>query len=77
MERIGEVLLNKKELSEYLNCSMGTIDNLMKEGRINYIKIGKMVRFDKEDIDKTLGILKMRGIRMVKNLELRKRLADG
>lgn len=77
MERIGEVLLNKKELSEYLNCSMGTIDNLMKEGRINYIKIGKMVRFDKEDIDKTLGILKMRGVRMVKNLELRKRLADG
>ena len=77
MERIEEVLLNKKELSEYLNCSMGTIDNLMKEGRINYIKIGKMVRFDKEDIDKTLGILKMRGVRMVKNLELRKRLADG
>ena len=77
MERIEEVLLNKKELSEYLNCSMGTIDNLMKEGRINYIKIGKMVRFDKEDIDKTLGILKMRGVRVVKNLELRKRLADG
>ena len=72
-----EDLMTKKELSEYLNCSMGTIDNLMKEGRINYIKIGKMVRFDKEDIDKTLGILKMRGIRMVKNLELRKRLADG
>ena len=77
MERIEEVLLNKKELSEYLNCSMGTIDNLMKGGRINYIKIGKMVRFDKEDIDKTLGILKMRGVRVVKNLELRKRLADG
>ena len=36
-----------------------------------------MVRFDKEDIDKTLGILKMRGVRVVKNLELRKRLADG
>ena len=70
MERIEEVLLNKRELSEYLNCSMGTIDNLMKEGKINYIKIGKMVRFDKNDIEKTLGILKMRGYRMVKNLEL-------
>jgi excisionase family DNA binding protein len=77
MEKMEEVLMTKKELSEYLNCSMGTIDNLMKEGRINYIKIGKMVRFDKEDIDKTIGILKMRGVRMVKNLELRKRLADG
>ena len=28
------VLLTKKELSEYLNCSIGTIDNLMKEGKI-------------------------------------------
>ena len=77
MERIEEMLLNKKELSEYLNCSMGTIDNLMKEGRINYIKIGKMVRFDKEDIDKTLGILKMRGVRVMKNVEMRKLLRDG
>lgn len=77
MEKKEEVLLNKRELSEYLNCSMGTIDNLMKEGKINYIKLGKMVRFDKVDIDKTLGILKMRGVKMVKNLELRKRLADG
>ena len=77
MERIEEVLLNKRELSEYLNCSMGTIDNLMKEGKINYIKIGKMVRFDKNDIEKTLGILKMRGYRMVKNLELINKQGNG
>ena len=71
------VLLTKKELSEYLNCSIGTIDNLMKEGKIKYIKLNKMVRFDKEDIDKTLGILKMRGIRVMKNIEMRKMLRDG
>ena len=68
MEKIEGVLLNKRELSEYLNCSMGTIDNLMKEGRIKYIKIGKMVRFDKMDIDKTLGVMKMKAKRVITNL---------
>ena len=56
MEKMEEVLMTKKELSEYLNCSIGTIDNLMKEGKIKYIKLNKMVRFDKEDIDKTSSI---------------------
>ena len=36
-----------------------------------------MGRFDKEDIDKTLGILKMRGVRVMKNVEMRKLLRDG
>ena len=77
MEKMEEVLMTKKELSEYLNCSVGTIDNLMKEGKIKYIKLGKMVRFDKEDVDRTLGIMKMRGINVIKNSELRKLLRDG
>ena len=77
MEKMEEVLMTKKELSEYLNCSIGTIDNLMKEGKIKYIKLNKMVRFDKEDIDKTLGIMKMRGVRVMKNVEMRKLLRDG
>jgi excisionase family DNA binding protein len=52
------VLMNKKELSEYLRCSIGSIDNFMKNGRIRYIKLGKMVRFDKNEIDDTLGFIK-------------------
>lgn len=77
MEKMEEVLLNKKELSEYLNCSMGTIDNLMKEGRIKYIKLGKMVRFDKTDIDNTLGVMKMKAKRVITNYELKKVLENG
>jgi len=49
----------------------------MKEGKIKYIKLNKMVRFDKDDIDKTLGIMKMRGVRVMKNIEMRKLLRDG
>lgn len=52
------VLMNKKELSEYLRCSIGSIDNFMKNGRIRYIKLGKMVRFDKNEIDDNLGFIK-------------------
>jgi hypothetical protein len=48
----------------------------MKEGKIKYIKLGKLVRFDKEDVDKTLGVMKMRGINVIKNSQLRKLLRD-
>lgn len=77
MEKKGKVLLNKRELSEYLNCSVGTIDNLMKEGKLKYIKLGKMVRFDKEDIDMTLGVMKVLGERVIKNIDVRKLLRNG
>lgn len=52
------VLLTKKDLCKYLKCSIGSVDNFMKNGRIKYIKIGKMVRFDKDEIDNSLGIIK-------------------
>ena len=38
-------LLNKKELSNYLGFSVGKIDTLIKENKIEYYKIGKNVRF--------------------------------
>ena len=47
-------LLTKNDLKEYLNCSIGKIDLMMKEKQIDYIKIGKSVRFDKESVDKLL-----------------------
>jgi excisionase family DNA binding protein len=49
-------LRNKKELSQYLNCSIGSIDKMMKENKIRYIKIGKLVRFDIDEVNKDLGI---------------------
>ena len=70
MEQVDRVLMTKRELSEYLKCSVGSIDNFMKNGRIKYHKIGKMVRFDKEDVDEGLGFIK-------RNLELKKLIKDG
>lgn len=43
-------ILTKKELSEYFKCSIGMINNLMKED-LPYIKLGRNVKFKKEDID--------------------------
>ena len=48
-------LLNKNDLKEYLKCSIGKIDLMMKEKEIEYFKIGKSVRFDKNSVDKFLN----------------------
>ena len=62
----GKKLITKGELKEYLGCSMGTIDNLMKNGSIEYIKVGSLVRFDLEDIEKNLNVMRMRGINVIR-----------
>ena len=43
-------LLNKRELSNYLGFSIGKIDTLIKNKKIEYYKIGKNVRFDKSEV---------------------------
>lgn len=48
MER---TILNKKQLSNYLGMSIGKIDNLIKDDKIGYYKIGKNVRFDLNEIN--------------------------
>ena len=48
-------LLNKNDLKEYLNISVGKIDLMMKNNEIDYFKIGKSVRFDKNSVDKFLN----------------------
>ena len=48
-------ILTKKELSNYIKCSVGMIDNLMKED-LPYIKLGRNVKFKKEDIDLYLNL---------------------
>lgn len=43
-------LINKKELSNYLGFSVGKIDNLIKNHKIEYYKIGKNIRFNINEI---------------------------
>tara|TARA_B100000780_G_C21094123_1_gene441130 strand:+ start:1154 stop:1330 length:177 start_codon:yes stop_codon:yes gene_type:complete len=45
-------LLSKNDLKEYLSCSIGKIDLMIKNNEIDYFKIGKSVRFDKNSVDK-------------------------
>lgn len=40
-----------KQLSNYLNISMGMIRKLIREKDIPYYKIGSKILFEKEDID--------------------------
>ena len=49
-------LLNKNELREYIGVSKGKIDNWMKANKIQYIKVGNVVRFDKSVIDNDLRV---------------------
>ena len=41
------------------------IDNLMKNGKIKYIKIGKSVRFENEEIDRLLKIQSRGGLKLI------------
>jgi excisionase family DNA binding protein len=47
-------LYTKSDLREQLKLSIGTIDNHMKSGNLNYTKIGKAVRFSDDDVDSWL-----------------------
>ena len=45
-----ERLLDKDEVSSILNVTTRTITNLMKQKRIAYVKVGRSVKFKKEDV---------------------------
>ena len=47
-------LYTKYDLVESLKLSVGTIDNKMKDGSLEYYKFGKSVRFDDKQIENFL-----------------------
>ena len=51
----SEINLNVSELAEALRVSNQTIYNMIKDGRLKPIKIGKEWRFMKKDIQSLLG----------------------
>ena len=51
-------LLNKKELSNYLGFSVGKIDTLIKDNKIEYYKIGRNVRFKIGEVKSWIGKFK-------------------
>jgi hypothetical protein len=47
-------LLNKNQIKEKLNISIGKLNGMMRKNEIPFIKIGKCVRFDLENVVKTI-----------------------
>jgi len=47
-------LLTTEEIAKFLNCKTGVINKLKRQNKIPYIKIGSLVRFDKEEVIKQL-----------------------
>lgn len=45
-----EKLLTKKEIAEFLNISIKTIDKKVHMNEIPYMKVGRLVRFSKSRI---------------------------
>lgn len=43
--------LSKKGLCDYLGVSIGKVENLMYGGEIKYVKFGRNVRFDINDVE--------------------------
>jgi len=45
-------LLNKRQVADYLGLKVYTIDAWVSQHRIPYIKLGRLVRFDPDEINK-------------------------
>ena len=43
-------LLTKNQLIKKLNISIGKIDSMIKNNEIPYIKLGKLIRFNEEEV---------------------------
>jgi excisionase family DNA binding protein len=55
MDALDDSLLTKRNLAPRLKCSVRTVDEWMRKGRLPYIKVGKTVRFRWADVVAKLG----------------------
>jgi len=49
------ILLEIAQAADYLNVSARMVRRMVEEKRVAYIKIGKLIRIDKRDIDAYLA----------------------
>lgn len=49
-------LYNIKETAEYLGLAVGSLYNMISEKRIEYVKLGRNVKFDKNKLDKMIEL---------------------
>lgn len=46
-----EALLDKPETAAYLNLKPRTLDYLVEKRRIPFVRVGRFIRFKREDLD--------------------------
>lgn len=46
--------MTKEDVAQYLRCTKRTVEKLMKDGKVPYFKIGKLVRFDFDRVKEAL-----------------------
>lgn len=51
----NEKLISKKDAARLLGCSVSTIDNLRRRGKLQSIKVGKAARFRLGDLNEIIG----------------------
>jgi excisionase family DNA binding protein len=54
-------VLEIEEAAEYLGCSIGTIHNLVADGKLNPVRYDRRMRFDIEDLDRLIERSKVAG----------------
>ena len=42
--------LNRREVADLLRCSLGTIDNLVKQGKLKKLGYNRIVLFNKQQV---------------------------
>ena len=45
-----QTFLNRREVAELLRCSLGTIDNLVSQGKLKKLGYNRLVLFDKQEV---------------------------
>jgi excisionase family DNA binding protein len=48
---MNEVLLTTKEVAAHLNCTERTVQNLRDRGELAFVKVGRLIRYTKSQID--------------------------
>lgn len=51
MSKIEKRLLNIHEAAEYLGLTVGTMYVWVSQRKIPYVKVGRLTKFDKNDLD--------------------------
>jgi len=53
-EPAGDGLLNKLDVAQWLDVSVGTVDNLRRRKKLRAIKVGSKVRFKRAEVERYL-----------------------